>query len=108
MATRVKARSELIPYLIFIIYVITSYGGAVWLEVPSTGTKCVSEDIKQNVVVIADFSVVNDDSNPHNTFNIAARVTFYFTDLILNIVDLYFVIISAIFDDEFINCLISS
>ncbi|KAL1820510.1 hypothetical protein ACET3Z_015379 [Daucus carota] len=75
MATRVKARSELIPYLIFIIYVITSYGGAVWLEVPSTGTKCVSEDIKQNVVVIADFSVVNDDSNPHNTFNIAARVT---------------------------------
>ena len=33
---------------------------AIWIEVGSTGvTKCVSEDIKQNVVVIADFSLVN-------------------------------------------------
>lgn len=75
MATKVKARSKLIPYLVLIIYVVTNYGGAVWLEVPSTGTKCVSEDIKQNVVVIADFSVVNDDSNPQTSLNIAARVT---------------------------------
>ncbi|KAK1361921.1 Transmembrane emp24 domain-containing protein p24delta3 [Heracleum sosnowskyi] len=75
MATKVKARSNLIPYLVLIIYVVSNYSGAVWLEVPSTGTKCVSEDIKQNVVVIADFSVVNDDSNPQTSYNIAARVT---------------------------------
>lgn len=75
MATKVKSRSKLLPYLVLIICVISNYGGAVWLEVPSTGTKCVSEDIKQNVVVIADFSVVNDDSNPHTSLNIAARVT---------------------------------
>lgn len=27
--------------------------GAVWLEVPQSGTKCVSEEIQSNVVVLA-------------------------------------------------------
>ncbi|KAI4318794.1 hypothetical protein MLD38_032461 [Melastoma candidum] len=33
----------------------------IWLNVPATGTKCVSEDIHPNVVVLADYVVVSDD-----------------------------------------------
>ncbi|BAF25256.2 Os09g0453200 [Oryza sativa Japonica Group] len=32
--------------------------GAVWLEIPPSATKCVSEEIQSNVVVIGDYSVL--------------------------------------------------
>lgn len=34
---------------------------AVWLTIPSSGTKCVSEEIQTNVVVLADYYVISDD-----------------------------------------------
>ncbi|KAF8411789.1 hypothetical protein HHK36_004348 [Tetracentron sinense] len=36
-------------------------GQALWLGLPAAGTKCVSEEIQNNVVVLADFTVVSDD-----------------------------------------------
>jgi hypothetical protein len=41
--------------------------GAVWLEVPQSGTKCVSEEIQSNVVVLADYAIMfesHHDSHP--------------------------------------------
>ncbi|KAE8664657.1 Transmembrane emp24 domain-containing protein p24delta3 [Hibiscus syriacus] len=37
------------------------HGGAIWLNVPKTGTKCVSEEIQSNVVVLGDYVVVSED-----------------------------------------------
>ncbi|KAH8520714.1 hypothetical protein H0E87_001952 [Populus deltoides] len=34
---------------------------AVWLNLPASGTKCVSEEIHNNVVVLADYVVVSDN-----------------------------------------------
>lgn len=34
---------------------------AIWLTLPATGTKCVSEEIQNNVVVLADYVVVSEE-----------------------------------------------
>ncbi|GLT85032.1 hypothetical protein SLE2022_032340 [Rubroshorea leprosula] len=47
---------------------------AIWLTVPSSGTKCVSEEIQNNVVVLADYYVI-DETNPAHIPTISARVT---------------------------------
>ncbi|KAJ4851346.1 hypothetical protein Tsubulata_048220 [Turnera subulata] len=47
---------------------------AVWLTIPSTGTKCISEEIHNNVVVMADYYVVDEEHPEHNT-TVSARVT---------------------------------
>ncbi|XP_016476163.1 transmembrane emp24 domain-containing protein p24delta3-like [Nicotiana tabacum] len=36
---------------------------AIWMEVPSSGTKCVSEEIHSNVVVLADYNVIGDEEH---------------------------------------------
>ncbi|GMP79352.1 hypothetical protein CsSME_00034933 [Camellia sinensis var. sinensis] len=36
---------------------------AIWLNLPSSGTKCVSEEIQNNVVVLADYGVVGDETH---------------------------------------------
>ena len=48
---------------------------AIWLTLPSTGTKCVSEEIQNNVVVLADYVVVSDDPS-QLTPTIAVKVLF--------------------------------
>ncbi|KAL4348055.1 hypothetical protein GQ457_17G001930 [Hibiscus cannabinus] len=48
-------------------------GDAIWLNVPKTGTKCVSEEIQSNVVVLADYVVVPVDHDHATT--ISAKVT---------------------------------
>ncbi|RCV08516.1 hypothetical protein SEVIR_1G339600v4 [Setaria viridis] len=47
---------------------------AVWLEVPQSGTKCVSEEIQSNVVVLADYSIMY-ESHPDSHPTIAVKVT---------------------------------
>lgn len=47
---------------------------AIWLTIPSSGTKCVSEEIQNNVVVLADYYVV-DEAHPENPSTISARVS---------------------------------
>ncbi|KAK9929351.1 hypothetical protein M0R45_026453 [Rubus argutus] len=48
-------------------------GLAIWLTLPSSGTKCVSEEIQNNVVVLADYVVISDDHSHSPT--ISAKVT---------------------------------
>ncbi|XP_062220412.1 transmembrane emp24 domain-containing protein p24delta3-like [Phragmites australis] len=47
---------------------------AVWLDVPQSGTKCVSEEIQSNVVVLADYSLMY-ESHPYSHPTIAVKVT---------------------------------
>ncbi|XP_065881878.1 transmembrane emp24 domain-containing protein p24delta5-like [Euphorbia lathyris] len=47
---------------------------AIWLTIPSTGTKCVSEEIHNNVVVLADYFVINEEK-PEHTPNVSCKVT---------------------------------
>lgn len=47
---------------------------AIWLTIPNSGTKCVSEEIQNNVVVLADYYVI-DEKNPDHIPTISARVT---------------------------------
>ncbi|CAN1179343.1 Transmembrane emp24 domain-containing protein p24delta5 [Linum perenne] len=37
----------------------------IWLSIPSSGTKCVSEEIHNNVVVLADYYVINEEKPEH-------------------------------------------
>ncbi|MBA0625876.1 hypothetical protein Godav_003625 [Gossypium davidsonii] len=46
---------------------------AIWLTIPSSGTKCVSEEIQSNVVVLGDYYVI-DENNPDHIPTISARV----------------------------------
>jgi hypothetical protein len=48
--------------------------GAVWLEVPQSGTKCVSEEIQSNVVVLADYAIMF-DSHPDSHPTIGVKVS---------------------------------
>ncbi|MED6131018.1 hypothetical protein PIB30_005971 [Stylosanthes scabra] len=45
----------------------------IWLTLPPSGTKCVSEEIQSNVVVLTDYVVIPDSSSLHPT--IGAKVT---------------------------------
>lgn len=47
---------------------------AIWFQIPSSGTKCVSEEIQNNVVVLADYYVINED-RPEHTPLVSAKVT---------------------------------
>ncbi|KAL7208776.1 hypothetical protein ACSBR1_030498 [Camellia fascicularis] len=48
---------------------------AIWLNLPSSGTKCVSEEIQNHVVVLADYGVVGDDAHRGALPTISASVT---------------------------------
>ncbi|KAA8536535.1 hypothetical protein F0562_029013 [Nyssa sinensis] len=47
---------------------------AIWLNLPALGTKCVSEEIQNNVVVLADYVVIPED-HTHPTPTISAKVS---------------------------------
>lgn len=49
-------------------------GEAIWLTLPSGKTKCVSEEIHNNVVVLADYFVVPEMQTNHTT-TVTAKVT---------------------------------
>ncbi|KAJ7946637.1 Transmembrane emp24 domain-containing protein [Quillaja saponaria] len=46
---------------------------AIWLTLSASGTKCVSEEIQNNVVVLADYGAISDDHSHNPT--IAVKVT---------------------------------
>ncbi|OIW14492.1 hypothetical protein TanjilG_12085 [Lupinus angustifolius] len=48
---------------------------AIWLTIPNSGTKCLSEEIQTHVVVLADYYVVADDTEGHHLHTISAKVT---------------------------------
>ncbi|XP_062077279.1 transmembrane emp24 domain-containing protein p24delta3-like [Humulus lupulus] len=47
---------------------------SIWLTLPSSGTKCVSEEIQNNVVVLGDYVVVSEDHS-NDTPTISVKVT---------------------------------
>ncbi|KAK3006846.1 hypothetical protein RJ639_016579 [Escallonia herrerae] len=49
-------------------------GHAIWLSLPASGTKCVSEEIHNNVVVLADYVVISED-HTHATPTVSTKVT---------------------------------
>ncbi|ONI36073.1 hypothetical protein PRUPE_1G568200 [Prunus persica] len=59
--------------IIFLILCLVRTSQAIWLTLPSSGTKCVSEEIQNNVVVLADYVVIPDDHS--HTPTISAKVT---------------------------------
>ncbi|KAL3515616.1 hypothetical protein ACH5RR_022518 [Cinchona calisaya] len=60
--------------LLTILCLLSEKVGALWLNLPASGTKCVSEEIHNNVVVLADYVVISDDHS-HPTPSISAKVT---------------------------------
>ncbi|XP_015868604.3 transmembrane emp24 domain-containing protein p24delta3 [Ziziphus jujuba] len=76
-----SARSEML--LLLLLVVLFSFMGflvpsanAIWLTLPSSGTKCVSEEIQTNVVVLADYYVIDDSVDNHQHIpTISVRVT---------------------------------
>jgi hypothetical protein len=77
MAQNFNSRARLVA-LFSVLLCLASHlvpiAEALWLTVPSSGTKCVSEDIQTNVVVLADYYVVEEGAQPHHTPTISARV----------------------------------
>lgn len=59
--------------VLLVLLCILQRGEAIWLSLPASGTKCVSEEIQSNVVVLADYVVISDD-HVHSTPTISAKV----------------------------------
>ncbi|XP_041016001.1 transmembrane emp24 domain-containing protein p24delta3-like [Juglans microcarpa x Juglans regia] len=81
MAHNMSSRASVIAWLFFVIFCSTSHlllipvAEAIWLTLPSSGTKCVSEEIQNKVVVLADYYVVDEVAQAHHTPTVSARVT---------------------------------
>ncbi|XP_073134448.1 transmembrane emp24 domain-containing protein p24delta5-like [Henckelia pumila] len=64
--------------VLLVVVVVAPAVRGLWLEVPSTGTKCVSEELHNNVVVLADYHSFfgqNDDMNFTVSPSISVKVT---------------------------------
>ncbi|XP_075477635.1 transmembrane emp24 domain-containing protein p24delta3-like [Primulina tabacum] len=59
---------------LLILLCFLQQGESIWLSLPAKGTKCVSEEIHTNVVVLADYVVISDD-HAHPTPTISTKVT---------------------------------
>ncbi|KAJ0533226.1 putative GOLD domain-containing protein [Helianthus annuus] len=64
----------LLPILLLLTLVFVQIGESVWLNLPKSGNKCVSEEIHNNVVVVGDYVVISDD-HLHPTPTISSKVT---------------------------------
>ncbi|CAG7888968.1 unnamed protein product [Brassica rapa] len=57
----------------FLVPELIPVGEGVWLNIPKTGAKCVSEEIQSKVVVLADYLVISDE---HSIFpTVSVKVT---------------------------------
>ena len=63
----------LLLILIFLATDLVRPTHAIWLNIPSSGTKCVSEEIQTNVVVMADYVVISE--NYTHTPTISVKVS---------------------------------
>ncbi|KAJ8767693.1 hypothetical protein K2173_020633 [Erythroxylum novogranatense] len=67
---------ELVSALLLIgCYLVIRCDG-VWLNLPATGTKCVSEELHNNVVVLADYVVVSEDHSHIPTISVKVTSPF--------------------------------
>ncbi|WCJ44623.1 Transmembrane emp24 domain-containing protein p24delta3 [Euphorbia peplus] len=78
MASKFQTASLLVVVVfcsVFSVFDVIPGAEAIWLTIPSTGTKCVSEEIHNNVVVLADYFVISEDHQPEHLPTISAKVT---------------------------------
>ncbi|CAI9778097.1 unnamed protein product [Fraxinus pennsylvanica] len=63
--------------VLMVVGLVVPVARGIWLEVPSSGTKCVSEELHSKVVVLADYFVVGDEHHINNTIvpTISVKVT---------------------------------
>ncbi|CAN6678563.1 unnamed protein product [Malus baccata var. baccata] len=73
MMTRRSWGGSAVAAAILLVLCLARTGQAIWVTLPSSGTKCVSEEIQNNVVVLADYVVIPDDHSHSPT--ISAKVT---------------------------------
>ena len=57
------------------VFILVERSEGVWLNLPRSGNKCVTEEIHNNVVVVGDYVVISDD-HLHPTPSISAKVLF--------------------------------
>lgn len=74
MANDFKFSHQFLLPLALCLICFASLAQSVWLNIPSSGTKCVSEEIQTNVVVLADYYVVADQLEGHHIPTVSARV----------------------------------
>ncbi|KAM7482186.1 hypothetical protein LguiB_006769 [Lonicera macranthoides] len=76
MGVSSNMRSGVLVPVVLMVYILllVQEGYAIWLSLPGTGTKCVSEEIQNNVVVLADYVVIS-DNHVHPTPSVATKVT---------------------------------
>ncbi|OVA10423.1 GOLD [Macleaya cordata] len=72
MAKNIIIRRAVLFFLLCSVSLLP-IGQAIWLNLPSSGTKCVSEEIQTNVVVLADYTVISEDHDHLPT--ISTKVT---------------------------------
>ncbi|CAN1179339.1 Transmembrane emp24 domain-containing protein p24delta5 [Linum perenne] len=60
--------------MVSMMFVSLPAARGIWLSIPSSGTKCVSEEIHNNVVVLADYYVINEEK-PEHVPKVSVRVT---------------------------------
>ncbi|KAF2293794.1 hypothetical protein GH714_004800 [Hevea brasiliensis] len=63
MGTNVRRKVILQLLLTLWIWGNVRVSEGIWLNLPASGTKCVSEDLHTNVVVLADYVVVSEDNS---------------------------------------------
>ncbi|KAH1051903.1 hypothetical protein AAZX31_08G183900 [Glycine max] len=71
---RAMSMSMLIVFLFFFSFFFST-SGALGLTIPPSGTKCVSEEIHNNVVVLGDYAVVTTGNDHSHNSTISVKVT---------------------------------
>ncbi|KAM1973764.1 hypothetical protein FF1_020148 [Malus domestica] len=69
MPTRTSATVLAVALLLIACSVVPT-GEAIWMKLPSSDTKCVSEEIQNNVVVLGDYGVISHDHNHSSTISV--------------------------------------
>lgn len=75
---------EKLLLLLMLIVVWVNKGESVWLNIPKSGNKCVTEEIHNNVVVVGDYVVISDD-HLHPTPTISSKVLYLFISSHMNL-----------------------
>lgn len=75
MAHRAAIQRSAAALLLLLPLLLLPAANAVWLELPPSGTKCVSEEIQPNVVVLADYYSIHEDHSTHGTPSLSCKVT---------------------------------
>ncbi|KAJ9158880.1 hypothetical protein P3X46_024424 [Hevea brasiliensis] len=72
MGMRANVRRELVLQLLLTLWIwgTVRVSEGIWLNLPASGTKCVSEELHTNVVVLADYVVVSEDNSRLPTISI--------------------------------------